>query len=78
MAYFFDKIILLKIKYTDILGEKHTLYFDRNNEISEEIYNKFFGVSKKVWNNMVFSLHNISFNMMKEKIDDNFPCDTSR
>lgn len=76
--YFFDKIILLKIKYTDILGDKHTLYFDSNNEISEEIYNKYFGVSKKVWNNMVFSLHNISFNMMKEKIDDIFPCDTSR
>lgn len=68
--YFFDKIILLKITYTDILGEKHTLYFDRNNEISEEIYKKYFEASKKVWNNMVFSLNEISFNRMKEKIED--------
>lgn len=76
--YFFDKIILLKIKYTDILGEKFTLFFDRNNEISEEVYNEYFDVSKKVWNNMVFSLNNISFNRMKKKIDEIFPDGTSR
>lgn len=76
--YFFDKIILLKIKYTDILGEKFILFFDRNNEISEEVYNEYFDVSKKVWNNMVFSLNNISFNRMKKKIDEIFPDGTSR
>ena len=68
--YFFDKIILSKITYTDILGEKHTLYFDRNNEISEDIYKKYFEVSNNVWNNIAFSLNDISFNRMKEKIED--------
>ena len=68
--YFFDKIILSKITYTDILGEEHTLFFDRNNEISEEIYNGYFDVSRKVWNNIAFSLDKISFNLMKEKMDE--------
>lgn len=68
--YFFDKIILSKITYTDILGEKHTLYFDRNNEISEDIYKKYFEESNNVWNNIAFSLNDISFNRMKEKIED--------
>lgn len=71
--YFFDKIILLKITYTDILGEEHTLFFDRNNEISEEIYNGYFDVSRKVWNNIAFSLDKISFNLMKEKMDEYIP-----
>lgn len=71
--YFFDKIILSKITYTDILGEEHTLFFDRNNEISEEIYNGYFDVSRKVWNNIAFSLDKISFNLMKEKMDEYIP-----
>lgn len=71
--YFFDKIILSKITYTDILGEEHTLFFDRNNEISEEIYNGYFDVFRKVWNNIAFSLDKISFNLMKEKMDEYIP-----
>ena len=71
--YFFDKIILSKITYTDILGEEHTLFFDRNNEISEEIYNGYFDASRKVWNNIAFSLDKISFNLMKEKMDEYIP-----
>lgn len=71
--YFFNKIILSKITYTDILGEEHTLFFDRNNEISEEIYNGYFDVSRKVWNNIAFSLDKISFNLMKEKMDEYIP-----
>ena len=70
VLYLFDKIILSEITYTDILGEKHTLYFDRNNEISEDIYKKYFEASKKVWNDMAFSLNKISFNLMKEKMDE--------
>lgn len=76
--YFLDKIILSKITYTDILGEKYTLYFDRNNEISEEIYNKYFDASRKVWNNMTFSLNGISFDLMKKKLEGYIPCDNSR
>lgn len=76
--YFLDKIILLEVKYTDILGEKHTLYFDSNNEISEDIYNEYFDVSKKIWNNMAFSLNRISFNKMKKKMDEDFPRETGR
>lgn len=76
--YFLDKIILLEVKYTDILGEKHTLYFDSNNEISEDIYNEYFDVSKKIWNNMAFSLNHISFNKMKKKMDEDFPRETGR
>ena len=71
--YFFDKIILSKITYTDFLGEEHTLFFDRNNEISEEIYNGYFDVFRKVWNNIAFSLDKISFNLMKEKMDEYIP-----
>lgn len=74
--YFFDKIILSKITYIDILEEKHTLYFDRNNEISEEIYNEYFDNSNKVWNNIAFSLDKISFNLMKKKIDENITSDS--
>lgn len=70
VLYLFDKIILSEITYTDILGEKHTLYYDRNNEISEDIYKKYFEASKKVWNDMAFSLNKISFNRMKEKIEE--------
>ena len=70
VLYLFDNIILSEITYTDILGEKHTLYYDRNNEISEDIYKKYFEVSNNVWNNIAFSLNDISFNRMKEKIED--------
>lgn len=76
VLYFFDKIILSEITYTDILGEKHTLYFDRNNEINEDIYKKYFDASKKVWNDMAFSLNKISFNLMREKMDEYIPGDT--
>ena len=78
VLYLFDKIILSEITYTDILGEKHTLYFDRNNEISEEIYNKYFDASRKIWNNIAFSLNGISFDLIKKKLEEYIPCDNSR
>lgn len=68
--YFFDKIIVTKITYQDILQEVHTVYFQHGQSISKQQYDNYFNCSKTVWGDIGFALKNISFDVMKAKMDE--------
>lgn len=68
--YFYDKIILLKIDYQDILNEKHTQYYKDNIQISEAQYNRYFNSSSASWGVHFFTLRDEIYKDMKKKIDE--------
>lgn len=72
--YLYDRIILTKIEYQDILKEPHTIYFRSGYEISEEEYLHYFNESKKTFGERFFSLNDIKYDYLKsvlEKRSDN-------
>lgn len=72
--YFYDKIVLIKIEYTDILREKHTIYFKRGKEIEESEYSHYLDASKQVFGYEIFSLNNVDYNHLKGVLDKHVKC----
>ena len=68
--YFYDKVILLKIDYQDILDENHTQYYKDNIQISEEQYNHYFDSSSASWAVHFFTLRDDIYKDMKKKMDE--------
>lgn len=67
--YFYDKIVLVKIIYIDILREKHVVYFNRGKEIEESEYTHYIDANRQVFNTEFFSLNSIDYHHLKDVLD---------
>lgn len=76
--YFYDKIVLIKIEYTDILREKHTLYFKHGKEIKESEYIHYIDANKQVFGYEFFSLNSVDYHHLKEVLDKHVNTNTNR
>lgn len=63
--YSFDKIILVKIEYKDIMKESHVVFFNGKSEIEENEYAHYFNASKQIFGEHFFSLNHINYNYLK-------------
>lgn len=68
--YFYDKIVLVKIEYKDVLREKHVVYFKRGKEIEESEYSHYLNASKQVFGYELFSLNTVDYRHLKEVLDE--------
>ena len=64
--YFVDKVLLLKINYTDIHNKEHEKYYMFNKEIAKEEYDRIHHESDE--RGLFFTLTDISYAMLKEAI----------
>lgn len=76
--YFYDKIVLVKIEYTDVLREKHTIYFKRGKEISESEYNHYLDATKQVFGYEFFSLNSVDYHHLKDVLGQRVNANTNR
>lgn len=67
-VYFYDKIVLLKIDYKDIMNESHTIYYKKNIQISEEQYKYYFDAADQSWNIGFLSLRDDIYNKMMNQL----------
>lgn len=63
--YFLNKIVLVRIDYTDLLNAQHTKYYIDRNEVPEEHFNKTLSKS----NPESFCLKDLSYAKMKELLE---------
>lgn len=68
--YFYEKIVLLKIDYEDIMHENHTLYYKGDLQINKDQYSHYFASAEQVWNVHTFSLSDNIYDEMKRKVDN--------
>lgn len=68
VVYFLDKVILTKITYRDVLKKEHTLYFERETEIDQQQYQKYFA-SAQLTSSASMVLRKLKFTQMKAKVD---------
>ena len=64
--YLIDKVLLLRINYTDIHGEKHEKYYSYSKEIGKEEYTRVFEESDS--RGLFFSLNNITYEKLKDAL----------
>lgn len=76
--YFYDKIVLIKIEYTDILREKHTVYFKHGKEITESEYNHYLDATKQVFGYEFFSLNSVDYHHLKDVLGQRVNANTNR
>lgn len=68
--YFYDKIVLVKIEYMDVLREKHTVYFKRGKEIDATEYSHYLNASKQVFGYEFYSLNSVDYHHLKALLDE--------
>lgn len=68
VMYFLEKVILCKITYHDILKNKHTLFFENGDEISQDRYIKYF-TSAQLTATFGIALRKLNFANMKMKVE---------
>jgi len=63
--YSIEKIILVKVTYTDIYKEDHVKYYNKNQEIKQDEYQSIFALSKSN-NKIVYRVDQITYQTMKK------------
>lgn len=70
ISYVYNRIVLTKIEYKDILQESHVVYFVNKNEVDEKNYRYYFLASLEVFGERFFSLNNIDYHELKAVLDN--------